>query len=76
MILPHHGTDGRENQWEDQLLLNYRDIDVWYLFLDEIKSLIDLYQIDGIHIHDAQSGPIILRPNVAELFKRDPDSKK
>lgn len=25
-VIKHKGTDGKENQWEDQLLLNYRKV--------------------------------------------------
>lgn len=34
--VPHPGTDGRANQWEDQALLNYRKVQCWNLLLDEV----------------------------------------
>lgn len=74
-LIQHKGTDAKENQWEDQLLLNYRNIDVWDLFLDDILSLIRDYGIDGIHIREAQSYPIILHPFIRELTRVDTDEK-
>ncbi len=35
--VPHMGTDGRANQWEDQSLLNYRKKATWDLMVDEVS---------------------------------------
>lgn len=73
--LRHPGTDGRENQWEDTALLNYRRIETWNLMIAEIKSLASKYGIRGIHLDNAQSLPPILAPNTDELFRLDSDQK-
>jgi hypothetical protein len=37
--VPHPGSDGRFNQWEDQALLNYRKLAVWNLLLEEVRCI-------------------------------------
>jgi hypothetical protein len=37
--VPHPGSDGRFNQWEDQALLNYRKLAVWNLLLEEVGGI-------------------------------------
>lgn len=38
----HAGTDGLENQWEDQQLLNYRKVETWDLLVSEAKTLVQV----------------------------------
>lgn len=73
--LCHPGTDGRENQWEDTALLNYRKVETWNLMISEIKSLADKYGVRGIRLDNAQSLPPILAPNMDELLRTDPDGQ-
>jgi hypothetical protein len=73
--LRHPGTDGRENQWEDTALLNYRRVETWNLMVSEIKALAREYGVRGVRLDNAQSLPPILRPNTDELFRLDPDGR-
>lgn len=73
--LRHPGTDGRENQWEDTALLNYRRIETWNLMVQEVKNLAAQYGVRGVRLDNAQSLPPILAPNTDELFRLDPDGK-
>ena len=71
-LLPHRGTDSCENQWEDQLLPNYRKLDTWNTLIDDILSLAK-HGVDGIVLQQAQSWPIILAPDMAELRRVEMD---
>ena len=71
--LRHPGTDGRENQWEDTALLNYRRVETWNLMISEIKSLAERYGVRGVRLDNAQSLPPIMAPNMDELLRLDPD---
>lgn len=73
--LRHPGTDGRENQWEDTALLNYRRVESWNLLIAEIKTLAREYGVRGVRLDNAQSMPPILKANTDELFRLDPDGK-
>lgn len=73
--LRHPGTDGRENQWEDTALLNYRRVEAWDLLISEVKTLATKYGVRGIRLDNAQSLPPILAPFTDELFRQDPDGK-
>lgn len=73
--LRHPGTDGRENQWEDTALLNYRRVETWNVMIGEIKSLAEKYGVGGVRLDNAQSLPPILAPNMDELLRKDPDGE-
>lgn len=73
--LRHPGTDGRENQWEDTALLNYRRVETWNLMVSEIKSMAQRYGIRGVRLDNAQSLPPIMAPNKEELLRLDPDGQ-
>ena len=70
-----YGTDGASLQYEDSAVLNYRKIDCWNLLIDEIKSLIDKYGIDGVHLDNCQAWPQIMEIDAAELYRIDNDGK-
>lgn len=71
--LGHPGTDGRENQWEDTALLNYRRVETWNLMIAEIRSMAEKHGIRGVRLDNAQSLPPIMAPNMDELLRLDPD---
>lgn len=73
--LRHPGTDGRENQWEDTALLNYRRVETWNLMISEVKSLADKYGVRGVRLDNAQSLPPIMAPDMDELLRLDPDGQ-
>jgi hypothetical protein len=49
-MVPLFGTDGRSLQFEDTIVLNYRKKEVWDLFLQELETLKEDYQVNGIHL--------------------------
>lgn len=75
ILLRHPGTDGRQNQWEDTALLNYRRVDAWNLLVAEVKALAENYGVRGVRLDNAQSLPSILAPNMDELLRVDPDGE-
>uniref|UniRef100_A0A7S3AC35 Uncharacterized protein n=1 Tax=Rhodosorus marinus TaxID=101924 RepID=A0A7S3AC35_9RHOD len=74
-MFTHPGTDGREVQWEQSGLLNYRDIRVWDLMIEEIKYLANEYGIRGVRLDNGQSYPPIMALDTEEMFARDPDGE-
>ncbi|KAA8498177.1 Glycogen synthase [Porphyridium purpureum] len=71
---PHPGTDARENQWSDSVLLNYRRVEVWDLLVQELKVLARKYGVRGVRLDNAQSYPLILAEDPS-LYRRDPDGE-
>ena len=71
-----YGTEGRNIQYDDCLMLNYRKIEAWDLLISEIKILIEKYNIDGIHLDNCQSWPNIFKINLEEMFRIDVDGKR
>lgn len=73
--LRHPGTDGRENQWEDTAMLNYRRVETWNLMVAEVKTMAEKYGVRGVRLDNAQSLPPIMAPNMDELLRLDPDGE-
>jgi glycogen synthase len=71
----HAGSDGLENQWEDQQLLNYRRVETWDLLVSEAKTLVQNFGIGGLYLPDAQSYPFIMALDAGELLRRDVDGE-
>lgn len=71
----HAGSDGLENQWEDQQLLNYRRVETWDLLVSEAKTLVQNFGIGGLYLPDAQSYPFIMALDSGELLRRDVDGE-
>jgi len=74
-LIPHAGTDGRELQWDNTCLLNYRKFDAWELFYQDIYRLIHDFGIQGVRLDNAQSYPLIMKADVEELFRVDVDGE-
>jgi hypothetical protein len=71
-----YGSEGKNINYEDCLLLNYRKVEAWDLLCNEVKELIEKYNIDGIHIDNCQSWPNIMKLNLLEMFRIDIDGKR
>ena len=71
-----YGSEGKNINYEDCLILNYRKIEAWDLLVSEIKNLIEKYDIDGIHIDNCQAWPNIMKLNFYEMFRIDLDGKR
>ena len=70
-----YGTDGASVQYDDSAVLNYRKKDAWELLINEIKSLIEKYGIDGVHLDNCQAWPQIMEIDAAEMYRIDIDGK-
>lgn len=70
---PHPGTDCRENQWNESVLLNYRRVEIWDLMINEVKTLAREYGVRGIRLSNAQSYPLIMEADMKELRRLDTD---
>ncbi len=55
-------TDGRYGSWDDGMLLNYREFQVWRWLGDSIEHLIDK-GIDGIRFDSAHAVPVMMKKN-------------
>eukprot|EP00871_Galdieria_phlegrea_P001995 jgi/Galph1/2797/GphlegSOOS_G1455.1 len=74
-LIPHAGTDGRELQWDNTCLLNYRRFEAWELFYQDIYRLVSDFGIHGIRLDNAQSYPLIMKGDMDELYRRDVDGE-
>ena len=70
-----YGSDGKSIKYEDSAILNYRKVEAWDILIEEIKSLIQKYNIDGIHLDNCQSWPQIMELDVSEMYRIDIDGK-
>ncbi|EME31445.1 starch synthase [Galdieria sulphuraria] len=75
LLIPHAGTDGRELQWDNTCLLNYRKFEAWELFYQDIYRLIHEFGIQGVRLDNAQSYPLIMKADLEELFRVDVDGE-
>lgn len=64
----HAGTEGRDFEWKNCVLMNFRKQAMWEQFIDEIEVWAKR-GISGIRIDTAQSLPLILKPDESELLK-------
>lgn len=75
-IVVHRGTDGRENQWEDQVALNYRKLEAWEVMVRDAAALALRHGVRGLYLTDAQSWPLMLVPDTEELWRVDVDGEE
>lgn len=75
-IVAHRGTDGRENQWEDQVALNYRKLEAWEVMVRDAAALALRHGVRGLYLTDAQSWPLLLVPDTEELWRVDVDGEE
>ena len=70
-----YGSDGKSVRYEDSAILNYRKKESWDLLISEIKTLIEKYHIDGVHLDNCQAWPQIMELDTAELYRIDVDGQ-
>jgi starch synthase len=68
-----YGTDGRSVNYEDTAILNYRKLKAWEMLLEDTITLVEKYKLNGIHLDNAQTWPVILELDEEELYRKDPD---
>ena len=64
-----YGTEGDSIKYEDNMILNYRDISTWNLLINDISELCEKYNISGIHLNNAQNWPQIYSVDLKEMFR-------
>ena len=69
----HPGTDGKDFEWKNSVLLNFRKTNL-DSFIDEIKIWAHR-GVSGIRLDSAQSWPLILKPDDSELLREDSDGE-
>ena len=70
-----YGSDGKSVHYEDSTVLNYRKIEAWEMLISEVKTLINKFGIDGIHLDNCQIWPHIMELNTIEMYRIDDDGK-
>lgn len=70
-----YGSDGKSVQYEDSTILNYRKIEAWEMLINEVKDIIDKFDIDGLHLDNCQIWPHIMELNTYEMYRIDNDGK-
>ena len=70
-----YGSEGKSVRYEDSAILNYRKKESWEMLINEIKTLIEKYKIDGVHLDNCQAWPQIMELDTAELYRIDIDGK-
>ena len=64
-----YGTEGDTVKYEDNMILNYRDIDSWNVLISDISELCKKYNIAGIHLNNAQTWPQIYSVDQKEMLR-------
>ena len=70
-----YGTDGKSVDYKDSTMLNYRKIEAWEMLINEVKTIINKFGIDGIHLDNCQIWPHIMELNAIEMYRIDNDGK-
>ena len=71
-----YGAQGISLNYEDNMILNYRDIDAWNLLISDTLTLCRKYNISGVHLDNAQLWPIINSIDFDEMFREEIDEDK
>eukprot|EP00762_Andalucia_godoyi_P003990 ANDGO_05608.mRNA.1 Glycogen synthase len=72
-LMPHYAIDGRDIEWQDSVLLNYRNLDTWNLYVNELKEWIAKADIDGLRIDHAHLTPLLKPVDKQEMYRKDAD---
>ena len=56
-------------------ILNYRKIEAWEMLINEIRTLVERFGIDGIFLDNCQIWPYIMEIDSCEMFRIDNDGK-
>ena len=70
-----YGAQGISLNYEDNMILNYRDIDAWNLLISDTLNICKKYNISGIHLDNAQIWPIINSIDFEEMFRKEIDEE-
>ena len=70
-----YGSDGKSVQYEDSTVLNYRKVEAWEMLINEIKTIVNKFGIDGLHLDNCQIWPHIMEMNNYELYRIDNDGQ-
>ena len=70
-----YGSDGKSVQYDDSTVLNYRKIEAWEMLINEIKTLVSKFGVDGLHLDNCQIWPHIMELNNYELYRIDNDGQ-
>ena len=68
-----YGSVGKSTDYKESTILNYRKIEAWEILVNEIKTIIKKFNIDGIHLDNCQMWPNIMELNIAEMYRVDND---
>ena len=68
-----YGTDGRSVDYEDTAILNYRKLSSWNMIINDTLRIAEKYKVNGVHLDNAQTWPVILELDEEELYRKDPD---
>ena len=68
-----YGCEGDSINYDDNMMMNYRDIKAWNLLIDDTLELISKYNINGVHLDNAQSWPNIYNVDHDEMLREDVD---
>jgi starch synthase len=68
-----YGTDGRSVNYEDTAILNYRKLSSWNMLVQDTIKIAEKYKINGVHLDNAQTWPVILELDEEELYRKDSD---
>ena len=63
------GNEGDSVKYEDNMILNYRDINSWNLLISDISELCQKYNISGITLNNAQIWPQIFSVDLKEMLR-------
>ena len=66
---------GKNVEYEDSAILNYRKIESWELLINEVRTLVERFAIDGIFLDNCQIWPYIMEIDTCEMFRIDNDGK-
>ena len=67
----HYGTDGKEVQWIDTLVLNARKKQCWEQLVDDISSVARKFKVGGVRLDNAMAWPMILPVDLDEMLRAD-----
>ena len=70
------GTEGDTVKYEDNMVLNYRDINAWNLLIKDISELCEKYGISGIHFNNAQTWPQIFSIDLKEMLREQIENEE
>eukprot|EP00026_Physarum_polycephalum_P000161 Phypoly_transcript_00161.p1 GENE.Phypoly_transcript_00161~~Phypoly_transcript_00161.p1 ORF type:complete len:2059 (-),score=306.68 Phypoly_transcript_00161:106-6282(-) len=72
--IPAVGNDSVEFEWPECSLLNYRKLATWDLLISETIAWGER-GVDGIRLDGAHTWPLVLRPDLDELYRTDSDGE-